>query len=221
MEPDDQNCGQTECLNWNDNQPTGSVLFVSFGSGGRLSHEQITELALGLEFSEQRFLWVAGPVDNLAGGGYFTVETQSQPLSFLPEGFVERTKCRSQVILTWAPQIQVLIHESTSGVLTHCGWNSIIENILHGNGMSFVAYPLFAEQNMNAALVTDDMKVALRPESGEEDGVVGWEEIARVVKRVMVGEEPKAFRRRMRELKSLSEDGDSTKALCEVADNWV
>lgn len=38
-----------ECLKWLDGQPSGSVLFVSFGSGGTLSQEQLTELALGLE----------------------------------------------------------------------------------------------------------------------------------------------------------------------------
>ncbi|KZV35773.1 hydroquinone glucosyltransferase [Dorcoceras hygrometricum] len=46
------------CLKWLDDQPTGSVLYVSFGSGGTLSQAQITELALGLEMSKQRFLWV-------------------------------------------------------------------------------------------------------------------------------------------------------------------
>ncbi|KAK3000701.1 hypothetical protein RJ639_022462, partial [Escallonia herrerae] len=43
-----------ECLKWLGEQPSGSVLFVSFGSGGTLSHEQLTELALGLEMSGQR-----------------------------------------------------------------------------------------------------------------------------------------------------------------------
>ncbi|KAF5961707.1 hypothetical protein HYC85_002916 [Camellia sinensis] len=47
-----------ECLRWLDEQPRGSVLFVSFGSSGTHTHEQLTELALGLEMSEQRFIWV-------------------------------------------------------------------------------------------------------------------------------------------------------------------
>ncbi|KAF5734770.1 hypothetical protein HS088_TW15G00262 [Tripterygium wilfordii] len=49
------------CLEWLDNQPKGSVLFVSFGSGGTLSGDQIKELAFGLEMSGQRFLWVVRP----------------------------------------------------------------------------------------------------------------------------------------------------------------
>ncbi|KAK3042847.1 hypothetical protein RJ639_001120 [Escallonia herrerae] len=44
---------RSECLQRLDNQPDGSVLFVSFGSGGTLSYDQINELALGLEMSGQ------------------------------------------------------------------------------------------------------------------------------------------------------------------------
>ncbi|KAJ0098137.1 hypothetical protein Patl1_28878 [Pistacia atlantica] len=44
-------------LDWLDNQPTESVIYVSFGSGGTLSAKQMTELAWGLELSQQRFIW--------------------------------------------------------------------------------------------------------------------------------------------------------------------
>ncbi|KAH9734255.1 UDP-glycosyltransferase 72B1 [Citrus sinensis] len=42
-----------ECLKWLDEQPSESVLFVCFGSGGTLSQEQLNELALGLEMREE------------------------------------------------------------------------------------------------------------------------------------------------------------------------
>ncbi|KAJ0040691.1 hypothetical protein Pint_28230 [Pistacia integerrima] len=48
-------------LDWLDNQPTESVIYVSFGSGGTLSAKQMTELAWGLELSQQRFIWVIRP----------------------------------------------------------------------------------------------------------------------------------------------------------------
>ncbi|KAB1219586.1 Hydroquinone glucosyltransferase [Morella rubra] len=75
-----------ECLKWLDEQPHGSVLYVSFGSGGTLSFVQINELALVLEMSEQRFLWVArSPNDHAANATYFSVESQKDPFDFLPE----------------------------------------------------------------------------------------------------------------------------------------
>ena len=49
---------EADCLKWLDNQSPSSVLFVSFGSGVALSREHITELALGLDASGHRFLWI-------------------------------------------------------------------------------------------------------------------------------------------------------------------
>ena len=49
---------RSDYLRWLDNQPRESVLFVFFGSGGTLSHHQMTDLALGLELSGQKFLSV-------------------------------------------------------------------------------------------------------------------------------------------------------------------
>lgn len=52
---------RNKVIEWLDIQPLASVLFVSFGSRGTLSVEQLTELALGLELSQQRFVWVVRP----------------------------------------------------------------------------------------------------------------------------------------------------------------
>ncbi|KAF3644617.1 Hydroquinone glucosyltransferase [Capsicum annuum] len=51
------NAKEMECLTWLDEQSCNSVLYISFGSGGTLSHEQLIELPMGLEMSNQRFLW--------------------------------------------------------------------------------------------------------------------------------------------------------------------
>ena len=50
--------GSSELFNWLSKQPGESVIYVSFGSGGTLSSEQMTEVAHGLEMSGQRFVWV-------------------------------------------------------------------------------------------------------------------------------------------------------------------
>ncbi|KAG2395331.1 Hydroquinone glucosyltransferase [Vigna angularis] len=93
---------ESECLRWLDEQPCGSVLFVSFGSGGTLSTAQINELAHGLEASEQRFLWVVkSPNDKIANAAYFSAETAADPVALRPKvadnGLVERQEISSVV----------------------------------------------------------------------------------------------------------------------------
>ncbi|KAJ4967426.1 hypothetical protein NE237_019275 [Protea cynaroides] len=106
-----------DCLKWLDDQPHRSVLFVSFGSGGALSPEQLLELAFGLESSGQRFLWVIrSPTQKAANANFFDAQSIEDPLAFLPEGFLERTKRMGIVVPSWAPQIQVLTHASNRRV---------------------------------------------------------------------------------------------------------
>ncbi|KAL1535967.1 hydroquinone glucosyltransferase [Salvia divinorum] len=211
------------CYKWLDDQPSGSVLYVSFGSGGTLSHDQIIELASGLEISEQRFLWVLRlPNNAISNATYFNVSNSGDPLAYLPEGFLERTKGRGLVVPFWAPQAQILAHESTGAFLTHCGWNSILESVT--NGVPMIAWPLYAEQKMNAVIVQEDAKVALRARPGEND-IVDRVQITNLVKGLMEGEEGKGMRSRMRDLKdaaekSLSENGASTKFLSEFVAKW-
>ncbi|TKY66503.1 Anthocyanidin 3-O-glucosyltransferase 5 [Spatholobus suberectus] len=58
---------------WLDEQPSESVVYVSFGSGGTMSFEQMTELAWGLELSERRFVWVVrAPIERGADSAFFT-----------------------------------------------------------------------------------------------------------------------------------------------------
>lgn len=210
----------SQCLTWLDKQPRGSVVYISFGSGGTLSHEQIIELAIGLEMSGQRFLLVVRcPNDRIPNGTYFNNQNSTNPLDFLPNGFLERTKGLGLVLANWAPQVQILSHVSVGGFLTHCGWNSILESVICG--VPLIAWPLFADQRTNAVMLIEDLKVALRPKI-RDNGIVGRSEISEVVKELMEGEEGKEVCIKMKELKDaakkvLSEDGSSTKALDELA----
>lgn len=54
------------CLNWLDNQPTKSVIYVSFGSVVVMTREQVMEFWHGLVNSGKRFLWVIRP-DSVTG----------------------------------------------------------------------------------------------------------------------------------------------------------
>ncbi|OVA11552.1 UDP-glucuronosyl/UDP-glucosyltransferase [Macleaya cordata] len=52
-----------KCLDWLDKQPPNSVIYVAFGTMTSISDEQIREIAIGLEQSEQRFIWVLKEAD--------------------------------------------------------------------------------------------------------------------------------------------------------------
>ncbi|RZC58994.1 hypothetical protein C5167_006300 [Papaver somniferum] len=213
------------CLKWLDNQPPASVLFVSFGSGGTLSSDQLIELALGLEMSEQKFLLFLRrpiPSEKAASSSYLSVQSIEDPSEVLPKGFLDRTRKSGLVVSSWAPQIEILNHGSTGGFLTHCGWNSTLESIVHG--VPLIAWPLFAEQKMNAVMLTDAIKVALRPKP-MESGLIGRDEICRVVRGLMEGEEGKILKSKMRELKcvatsTLAQGGSSFKTFADVVKAW-
>ncbi|KAH0969509.1 hypothetical protein GBA52_028594 [Prunus armeniaca] len=49
------------CLNWLDQQPPCSVIYVAFGSITVFDQTQFQELALALELSQRPFLWVVRP----------------------------------------------------------------------------------------------------------------------------------------------------------------
>ncbi|KAK4269641.1 hypothetical protein QN277_022771 [Acacia crassicarpa] len=214
----------SECLRWLDKQETRSVLYVSFGSGGTLSQNQMNELALGLELSGQKFLWVVREPNDFPNANYFT-GSKVDPLQFLPCGFVERViKASGQGLLvaSWAPQVEILSHKAIGGFLTHCGWFSILESVL--NGLPIIAWPLFAEQRMNAAILSDGLKVAERVKVNE-NGIVESEEIVMVIQRVMIGDEGTRIRARMKELRDvavdeLKQDGSCSMNLARLGLEW-
>lgn len=207
-----------EVLSWLDRQPGESVIYVSFGSGGTMSEEQMREVALGLELSQQRFIWVVRPPSESVSGTYFNVANDADVvMNYLPDGFERRTEGVGVVVPMWAPQAEILGHPSTGGFVTHCGWNSVLESIV--NGVPMVAWPLYSEQKMNANMLSEELGVAVRV--AEEGGVVQREQIAEVVRRVMVDKQGVAMRTKVKELKgsgekALSKFGSSYHSLCQM-----
>uniref|UniRef100_A0A453AI66 UDP-glycosyltransferases domain-containing protein n=1 Tax=Aegilops tauschii subsp. strangulata TaxID=200361 RepID=A0A453AI66_AEGTS len=140
-------------LAWLDKQPPGSVLYVSFGSLYKISASQATELAMGLEKSGHKFVWVVQPAADVNGS--------ESPSSGLPDGFAERMDVagRGLVVQCWAPQVEILAHPATGAFLTHCGWNSAQESL--AAGVPMVGWPLSAEQFYNAKLLVEEMGVCI------------------------------------------------------------
>ncbi|GLT45860.1 hypothetical protein SLA2020_196610 [Shorea laevis] len=221
-EPDES---ATEYMSWLDKQSPDSVVLVALGSGGTLSGEQIIELAWGLELSRQRFIWVVRkPTEASSSGTFFNVGSDTNsPEEYLPAGFLERTGKVGVVVPSWASQVSVLRHPSTGGFMSHCGWNSALESIVHGVPM--IAWPLYAEQKMNATMLAEDIGVAVKPKVKAGQTVVGREEMARVIRMVMEGDEGDTIRRRVRELKetatkALDAGGSSHDSVCRVVEEW-
>lgn len=216
VEPDNPNI---ELMAWLDRQPNDSVVFVSFGSGGVLPQEQITELAWGLELSQQRFVWVVRrPTDGRVDDAFFALaDGSAEAPSFLPEGFVNRVQNVGFLVSKWANQVQILTHPAIGGFLSHCGWNSTLESIT--NSVPIIGWPLYAEQKMNAAFLEEEAGIALR--RPRKAPVVGRAEIERLVRGLMEGEGGKSLRDKAKKLKmsgveALRDEGSSTKSMCEV-----
>ncbi|KAI3834644.1 hypothetical protein MKX03_005984 [Papaver bracteatum] len=199
------------CLSWLDNQPNGSVLFVS------------------LLNSQQRFIWVVrNPIDFVLPSSYYLDAGNTKeidPSDFLPDGFLARTQQVGLVLPNWAPQVEILSHASVGCFLSHCGWNSTLESIL--NGVPMIPWPLFADQHLNATLLSDDIKVAARTQIPPGKEVIRREEIERMIRLVMEegDEEGKNLRRRAKELKTsalraISIGGSSYNSLCQLVEKW-
>ncbi|KAG8055525.1 hypothetical protein GUJ93_ZPchr0001g31885 [Zizania palustris] len=202
-----------ECLRWLDAQPDNSVVFLSFGSMGTFGKKQLEEIAIGLQKSEQRFLWVVRSprVDenNLA-----------EPLqvpdldALLPAGFTEATSGRGLVVKSWAPQVDVLRHRATGAFVTHCGWNSTLEAITAGQPL--LCWPLYAEQRMNNVFIVEEMKLGVAMDGYDEE-IVKAEVVEAKVRWVMQSEGSEALRERAAALKdaaaeALDEGGTSRAA---------
>ncbi|CAI9112358.1 OLC1v1012803C1 [Oldenlandia corymbosa var. corymbosa] len=145
-EDDDQDLNAEIVMNWLDDQPDSSVVFLCFGSGGFFDGNQVKEIANALEQSGYKFLWSLRSPDG---------ELHEE---ILPEGFLQRISGNGKVI-GWAPQVKVLGHRAIGGFVTHCGWNSILESVWFGVAMA--VWPMYAEQQMNAFLLAKDLGVAV------------------------------------------------------------
>ena len=166
--------GVPDCLTWLDSQPSGSVVFLCFGSLGLFTKEQLGEIAVGLERSGQRFLWVVRNPPSHNESVAITVQPNPDLESLLPDGFLGRTKDRGLVVKSWAPQVAVLNHDSVGGFVSHCGWNSVLEAVCAGVPM--VSWPLYAEQRFNRVVLVEEIKIAL-PMKESKNGFVSANEV--------------------------------------------
>ncbi|KAE8690107.1 UDP-glucose flavonoid 3-O-glucosyltransferase 6 [Hibiscus syriacus] len=174
-------------MQWLDEQPPSSVVFLCFGSDGSFDTNQVKEIAYALEQSGHRFLWSlrrpGKQVINMARSStdYENVE------EILPKGFLDRT-AETGKIIGWAPQVAILGHPAVGGFVSHCGWNSMLESIWFGVPM--MAWPLYSEQQLNALTLVREsgLAVELKMDYKIDDGgveIIKAKEIERGIKLLM------------------------------------
>ncbi|XP_024167067.1 UDP-glucose flavonoid 3-O-glucosyltransferase 7 [Rosa chinensis] len=179
-----------ECLQWLNSKKPRSVVYVCFGSLNSFSDCQLLEIALGLEASQQQFIWVVKKENN-------------DKEEWLPEGCEQRMEGRGLIVRGWAPQLLILQHEAVGAFLTHCGWNSILEGVTAG--VLMITWPVFADQFYNEKLVTQilGIAVAVGSQKSEDGGVksearasVKREAIKMAITEIMEGYEADGMRRK-------------------------
>nr|URX64886.1 UDPGT6 [Rhodiola crenulata] len=203
-------------FSWLDQQPKQSVVFLCFGSRGVFDETQLKEIATGLENSGARFLWVVKNPKMMT-----SVDFDLEAL--FPDGFLRRTENRGFVTKSWAPQREILTHASIGGFVTHCGWNSVLEAV--ASGVPMVAWPMYAEQFVNRAVMVESMEMAIGIEE-DEKRFVSASEVERKVKELMESEKGRVLRQRSLEMKKMSfealrDSGPSTAALMKLLDIWT
>ncbi|XP_047043225.1 UDP-glycosyltransferase 89B2-like [Lolium rigidum] len=145
-----------------------SVLYISFGSMAVLQPAHAAALAAALERTGAAFVWAVGPA------------------VVLPEGFEERAAAsgKGKVIRGWAPQMVALRHRAVGRFVTHCGWNSVLE--ASAAGVTILAWPMTADQFVNARLLVDDLSVAVPVCWGGLAVAPSADELVRVLEDTMI-----------------------------------
>jgi hypothetical protein len=183
----------TRCVAWLDAKEAGSVLYVSFGSAGRMPSAQVMELGAALVSCPWPVLWVIKGADSLPD------DIKEWLKSSTDADGVPESQCLA--VRGWAPQVAILEHPAVGGFLTHCGWGSTLESVAAGVPMA--AWPFTAEQFLNEKLIVDVLGIGVsvgvtkptegvltgddKGRSGEEKPPVGTEQMKRALEKLMDG----------------------------------
>ena len=166
----------TECMAWLDGKEARSVVYVSYGSHAAAGADKIKEFASGLARCGSPYLWVLR--SDLAAG----VEVGENGL-----------------VVPWCAQEAVLAHPAVGLFVTHCGWNSILETVI--GGVPVLGWPMISEQTTNCRQVSTAWNIGAElPQEARDD------EIAALVREMMVGRKGMEAREKTLEWKRLAED---------------
>lgn len=170
------------CLSWLDKQKPASVAYISFGTVTSPPPNELIAIAEALLESGFSFLWALR--DDLKAR--------------LPNEFTEKISENGKLV-SWAPQVEVLGHSSVGVFVTHCGWNSLLESI--AGGVPMIIRPFFGDQRLNGRMIEDVWKIGAIVNGGifTKDGIMSN------LNKILVNEEGKEMRKRIRDLKEHAE----------------
>jgi UDP:flavonoid glycosyltransferase YjiC (YdhE family) len=151
-------------LEWLDARPEKSVVYLSFGSLLTYTVRQV-EILHGLQDCGRRYLWVVRR------------EGRAEDVDLC----LKKKPGKQGMVVEWCDQLRVLSHPSVGCFVTHCGWNSALEAVVHGVPM--VAVPVWSDQPMNAHLV-EEWSVGVRAER-DADGILTRSELVSCVELLM------------------------------------
>ncbi|RCV34604.1 hypothetical protein SETIT_7G172200v2 [Setaria italica] len=210
------------CMEWLDAKEPRSVVYVSFGSGGRMAPAQLMQLGMALVSCPSPVLWLIKGADSLPG------DVKEWLCENTDADGVASSKCL--VVRGWAPQVAILAHPAVGGFMTHCGWGSTLEAVAAGVPMA--TWPFFAEQFINERLIVDVLGIGVsigvtKPteniftafsaggSEAEAEAEMGMEQVKKALEMLMdQGPEGEERRRKAHELKlkakgALEEGGSS------------
>jgi cyanohydrin beta-glucosyltransferase len=166
----------TECMAWLDGKEARSVVYVSYGSHAAMSADKIKDFASGLARCGSPYLWVLRP--DMAAD----VEVGKDGL-----------------VVPWCAQEAVLAHPAVGLFVSHCGWNSILETVLAG--VPVLGWPMVSEQTTNCRQLSTAWNIGT-----ELPQEAGSDEIAELVREMMIGKKGMEARKRTLEWKRLAQD---------------
>lgn len=186
-----------DVVSWLDQREDKKVVYVCFGSQTILNKDQTVAIASGLLKSGVHFIWSIKETGN-----------ENEGLEF-EDAFLGR----GLVIRGWAPQVMILRHRAVGAFLTHCGWNSVLESVVAG--VPLIAWPMTADQFVDATLLVDELKVGKKVCEGG-NSVPDADELGRVLAEVIGGsgdEISRALKLKQAALDAVREGGSSDKDL--------
>ncbi|KAJ1271502.1 hypothetical protein BS78_06G132300 [Paspalum vaginatum] len=151
LDPQSMPSDASRCMAWLDGKQPRSVVYVSFGSGGKLPPAQLMQLGMALVSCPAPVLWIIKGADALPDDVKEWLRENADA-----DG-VAGSKCL--VVRGWAPQVAILDHPAVGGFMTHCGWGSTLEAVAASVPMA--TWPFFVDQFMNEQLIVDVLGIGV------------------------------------------------------------